>query len=108
MNLKPVLRTLMFFLSAWICTSFAYAQTLLIKDGKTKVKIILKEDIQVNKVAANLFQSFFQKITSKTLPIVINQTPQKGDILIGGGDCSRSDRGWILYFHQRWYLESFR
>ncbi|WP_288360756.1 DUF4838 domain-containing protein [uncultured Bacteroides sp.] len=84
MNLKPVLRTLMFFLSAWICTSFAYAQTLLIKDGKTKVKIILKEDIQVNKVAANLFQSFFQKITSKTLPIVINQTPQKGDILIGG------------------------
>ena len=64
MNLKPVLRTLMFFLSAWICTSFSYAQTLLIKDGKTKVKIILKEDIQVNKVAANLFQFFFQKITS--------------------------------------------
>ena len=84
MNLKPILRTLMFFLSLWICTSAAYAQISLMKDGKTKAKVILEEDNHVNRAAANLFQSFFQKITGKTLPIVIKQVPQKGDIFIGG------------------------
>ena len=66
MNLKLILRTLMFFLSVWMCTSFAYAQIPLMKDGKTKAKVILEEDNQVNRVAANLFQSFVQKITGKT------------------------------------------
>lgn len=84
MNLKLILRSLIFFLSLWICTSAAYAQISLMKDGKTKAKVILEEDSQVNRVAANLFQSFVQKITGKTLPIVIKQIPQKGDIFIGG------------------------
>ena len=83
MNLKLILRTLLFFLSIWMCASSAYAQISLMKDGKTKAKIILAEDSQMNRVAANLFQSFFQKITGKTLPVVIKQIPQKGDILIG-------------------------
>ena len=53
-----------------MCASSAYAQISLMKDGKTKAKIILAEDSQMNRVAANLFQSFFQKITGKTLPVV--------------------------------------
>lgn len=73
MNLKLILRTLLFFLSIWMCASSAYAQISLMKDGKTKAKIILAEDSQMNRVAANLFQSFFQKITGKTLPVVIKQ-----------------------------------
>ena len=84
MKLKQILRSLVFFWSLWICTFTAYAQITLMQDGKTETKIVLGEDSQVNRVAANLFQSFVQKITGKTLLIVIKQIPQKGDIFIGG------------------------
>ena len=86
MNLKLNLRSLVLFLCIWIGVSstYTYAQIPLIKDGRTKAKIILEEDNQVNKMAANLFQSFIQKITGQIFPVVISQTPRKGDILIGG------------------------
>lgn len=61
-----------------------YAQVSLIKDGKIKTRVILKDDAWNNRVSATIFQNFIQKIGGKTLPVVVNQTPRKGDILIGG------------------------
>lgn len=44
----------------------------------------MKENNQISWTAANLLQTFIQKVTSCKLPVVISQTPRKGDILIGG------------------------
>lgn len=84
MNRKLILRSLLLFLSVWMGISSVCAQHLLMKDGKTKAKIILEEDSPINRLAANLLQSFIQKITDRTLPVILKQSPQKGDILIGG------------------------
>ena len=53
--------------------------------GITSSRIILKENNQ--NIVGQLqicYKTFIQKVTSCKLPVVISQTPRKGDILIGG------------------------
>lgn len=61
----------------------SYAQVSIMKNGKTKTKVILQDDIPNNRTAAYIFQNFVHKITGVKLPVTVGNLPQKGDVLIG-------------------------
>lgn len=83
-NMKQVIfKFLLFFLGLYMCHSVS-AQVVLTNQGKTKSKIILVEDSYMNRTAGNLLQQFIQKIGDCTLPIVVDQSPRRNDIVIGG------------------------
>ena len=83
MKLSIILRICLWFMG--ISMAFpSLSQTMLVTNGNTSSRIILKENNQISWTAANLLQTFIQKVTSCKLPVVISQTPRKGDILIGG------------------------
>ena len=83
MKLSIILRFCLWFMG--ISVAFpSLSQTMLVTNGNTSSRIILKENNQISWTAANLLQTFIQKVTSCKLPVVISQTPRKGDILIGG------------------------
>ena len=46
------------------CYIPATAQVVLVDNGKTKSRIILSENDQINQISANLFQLFLQRISS--------------------------------------------
>ena len=64
------------------CYIPATAQVVLVDNGKTKSRIILSENDQINQISANLFQLFLQRISGCTFPIVKGQNAKKGDIII--------------------------
>ena len=83
MKLSIILRFCLWFMG--ISMAFpSLSQTMLVTNGNTSSRIILKENNQISWTAANLLQTFIQKVTSCKLPVVISQTPRKGDIFIGG------------------------
>ncbi|KAB6239256.1 DUF4838 domain-containing protein, partial [Bacteroides xylanisolvens] len=83
MKLSIILRFCLWFMG--ISMAFpSLSQTMLVTNGNTSSRIILKENNQISWTAANLLQTFIQKVTSCKLPVVVSQTPRKGDILIGG------------------------
>lgn len=80
---RTILKLCFFFLAVGMCVHLN-AQVSLVNKGKTKSKIILSEKNQVNQTAANLLQNFVQKISGCELPIVVGQSPKKGDVVLGG------------------------
>lgn len=58
------------------------AQLQLVKNGKSKSKIVLTENNLNEQTAASLLQTFIERISGYSLPIVDNVTPRKGDILL--------------------------
>lgn len=80
---KLILRSILLVMLVWVQALPAYTQVTILNNGKTKARIILNEDKQINQTAAHIFQKFIQKISNQTLSIVTNQPPKKGDILIG-------------------------
>lgn len=61
----------------------AYAQVDLVKNGKSNSKIVLAEQTEVNRTAANILQDFVQKISGCRLDIRQKGKAAAGDILIG-------------------------
>ena len=84
MKLSIILRFCLWFMG--ISMAFpSLSQTMLVTNGNTSSRIILKENNQISWTAAKFVTNIFiQKVTSCKLPVVISQTPRKGDILIGG------------------------
>ncbi len=78
-----VRRFILMFCGTCICVCMQ-AQISLVRKGKSASRIVLAEDCQVNKTAANLLCMFMSKITGCNLPIISAESPRKGDILIGG------------------------
>lgn len=64
--------------------SSSYAQIDIVKDGKSKSKIVLAEKNEVNNAAAEIFQDVVYKITGCRLEIKNRGKASDGDILIGG------------------------
>lgn len=60
------------------------AQIVIVKDGKTKSKIVVQENSEANNKSATLLQTFIQKISGCQLPITHNTKAPKGSIVIGG------------------------
>lgn len=104
MKLSIILRFCLWFMG--ISVAFpSLSQTMLVTNGNTSSRIILKENNQISWTAANLLQTFIQKVTSCKLPVVISQTPRKGDILIGGQSSAEVTKDG-LYFYSRWYSKN--
>lgn len=78
-----VRRFILMFCGTCICVCMQ-AQISFVRKGKSASRIVLAEDCQVNKTAANLLCMFMSKITGCNLPIISAESPRKGDILIGG------------------------
>ena len=66
----------------------AYAQVDLVKEGKSKSKIVLAEQTEVNRTAATILQDVVQKISGCKLDIKQKGKAGKGDILIGTSNSS--------------------
>lgn len=60
------------------------AQIKLTDKGRSKSRIVLTEGHAVDRTAATLLQTFVQRISNCTLPIVDHTTPRRGDVVIGG------------------------
>ena len=72
MKLSIILRFCLWFMG--ISMAFpSLSQTMLVTNGNTSSRIILKENNQISWTAANLLQTFIQKVTSCKLPVVISQ-----------------------------------
>lgn len=63
-----------------------FAQVDLVKDGKSKSKIVLAEQTEVNSVAATILQDFVQKISGCKIDIEYRGRAGQGDVLIGISD----------------------
>ena len=66
----------------------ASAQVDLVKEGKSKSKIVLAERTEVNRTAATILQDFVQKISGCKLDIKEKGKAGQGDILIGSSTSS--------------------
>lgn len=64
------------------------AQVTIVKDAKPVSRILVDKDNTVDNQAAQLLQDFIGRISGATLPVVNDQSPRKGDIVIGGKDVS--------------------
>lgn len=71
-----------------MAVSGASAQITLVQRGTPKSRIVVNHETAVDGKAAALLQKFVDRISGATLPIVKNETPQKGDIVIGEGEVS--------------------
>lgn len=76
------LKVTFFALGLIVCTQGS-AQLSLVKEGKTKSRIIISENNATERTAAKLFQNFIQKMSGCQLPITTHQVPRKGDVVIG-------------------------
>lgn len=86
MKLKHTFLTLLLGL-ATLATS---AQVPLVKNQKPVARIVLTTDTETDKTAGELLQTFVERISGATLPIVSAQTLKKGDIGIGNGGSNAS------------------
>lgn len=84
MTKKAILKLVFLLLGICMYTTHAHAQLKLVKEGKTKSRIILEGTNKADKVAANILQLFIQRISGVSMPILETPTARKGDILIGG------------------------
>ena len=66
----------------------ASAQVDLVKEGKSKSKIVLAERTEVNRTAATILQDFVQKISGCKLDIKEKGKAGQDDILIGSSTSS--------------------
>jgi len=60
------------------------AQVCLVKNNKPTSRIVLLSANQTDAGAARLLQDFVKRITNATLPIILNGSARKGDVMIGG------------------------
>lgn len=90
------------------CYIPATAQVVLVDNGKTKSRIILSENDQINQISANLFQLFLQRISGCTFPIVKGQNAKKGDIIISSKTPAGVTEDGFSLSYERWNLTYFR
>lgn len=64
------------------------AQVTVVNEGKPVSRILVEKDNNVDNQAALLLQDFVERISGATLPIMNNQSPRKGDVVIGRKDVS--------------------
>lgn len=74
------------FLSALLFLSaFAFGQSVLVRRGKPKARIVIATDKEIDQTAARLLQHFVHEASGAKLPVVRGNV-LRGDILIGGSD----------------------
>lgn len=80
------------------------AQINIINQGKTNSRIIVSDNNPKDRQAAELLQEFVNRISGVTIPVVVSDKPQKGDIVIGKRDisgltedgfCLQTDKGTL-------------
>lgn len=59
------------------------AQVRLVDKGKSKSKIVLTENSEEQKAAASILQTFIDKISGYSMPIIEGGVATKGDIILG-------------------------
>lgn len=64
------------------------AQVTVVKEGKPVSRILVEKNNAIDKQAAQLLQDFIERISGAALPVVNDQSPRKGDIVIGRKDVS--------------------
>lgn len=74
------------------------AQVRLVHKGKSKSRIVLTENTNEEKVAASILQTFIERISGYSLPIVENKKASKGDVILGHSTSeSVSEDGFIAF-----------
>ena len=61
------------------------AQTVIVKDGKAKGRIVVAHESDENNTAAGLLHRFLGEASGANVPVVSDAKPRKGDIVIGAG-----------------------
>lgn len=72
------------------------AQVCLVSKGKPQARIVLAEDNDVNRKAAQLLQRFVRETSGGELPIVANGRCSKNCVLIGESTNEATDDGYVI------------
>ena len=72
------------------------AQITLVKKQKPVARICVVGDTNADKQAAELLQDFVYRISQASLPIVNNEKPRKGDVVIGESHAEAGEDGFLL------------
>lgn len=72
------------------------AQVCLVSKGKAQARIVLAEDNDVNRKAAQLLQRFVRETSGGELPIVANGRRSKNDVVIGEPTTEATDDGYVI------------
>lgn len=76
--------------------SLTNAQTILVKNGKAKCRIVLNGQDAINEEAAQMLNLFTERISGAKLPIVKDAAARKGDIVIGDKTNRAGEDGFSL------------
>ena len=88
--MKNILLKLMAVLTWAMLYAPASAQMVFVKNGKPQGRIILPAENATDRCAAELLQTFTQRISTAVVPVVVtNDQPQKGDVVIST-DCEQA------------------
>ena len=96
-------KILAFFLCIFIASA-AFSQIVIVKDGKPRGRIMIDNSCKTDAEAANLLNTFINRISGTVLPVVRKGTEQKkGDIIIeslkgslSGDSAGIKEDGFIL------------
>lgn len=72
------------------------AQVCLVSKGKPHARIVLAEDNDVNRKAAQLLQRFVRETSGGELPIVANGRRSKNCVVIGESTNEATDDGYVI------------
>lgn len=72
------------------------AQVCLVSKGKPQARIVLAEDNDVNRKAAQLLQRFVRETSGGELPIVANGRRSKNCVVIGESTNEATDDGYVI------------
>ena len=72
------------------------AQITLVKKQKPVARICVVGETEADKQAATLLQDFVGRISQANLPIVDNEKPRKGDVVIGEMHADAGEDGFLL------------
>lgn len=72
------------------------AQVCLVSKGKPHARIVLAQENDVNRKAAQLLQRFVRETSGGELPIVANGRRSKNCVVIGGSTDEATDDGYVI------------
>ena len=72
------------------------AQVCLVSKGKAQARIVLAQENDVNRKAAQLLQRFVRETSGGELPIVANGRRSKNCVVIGESTDEATDDGYVI------------
>jgi len=89
-------KSLMFTLLVIASYATTLAQITLVKDNQPQARIVLADTTRQTRQAADVLNTFLQRMSGTTLPVTAGSKARKGDVLLGGTTDAAGEDGFEI------------